>query len=241
MRIYSNSFIHYTKNLESLKGILEEGFKVCFCQEEIYSYPANKPTFYMGIPMTCFCDIPLSHTSNVKYAKEKLGIGMKRQWGIKKQLQPVLYYPNKGKCPSTKLIIEAQDAFCKDRANIQGYKILGCAKPMYLLQPNPSLKSKYKNNYIDREWRKLYESQGSYQWKTKQELDQLENKDTGGRLIFEVNDIDFILVKEQDIPMLLDYINSLSSIGGKSPKNLTKDKEALLSKIIRFETLANNI
>lgn len=238
MRIYSNSFIHYTKNLESLKGILAEGFKVCFCQEEIYS--SNGQTAHIGIPMTSFCDIPLSHISEVKYAKTKVGIGMNRGWGIKKQLQPVLYYPNNYKCLSTQIIIEAQDAFGKDRANIQEYKILGCAKPLKKLNLTQSKKLE-DNNYIDREWRKLYESRGAYRWKTKQEFDELENKATEGRLKFGANDIDFILVKNQDIPMLLDYINSLSSIGGDNSENLTKDKEALLSKIIRFETLADNI
>lgn len=33
-RIYSNSYFHYTKEMEYLVGILENGFKGHYCEEE---------------------------------------------------------------------------------------------------------------------------------------------------------------------------------------------------------------
>lgn len=180
MRIYSNSFIHYTKDLEAIKGIIENGFHVHFCKEEVYSEKGRAS--YISIPMTCFCDIPLSHIGESKYGE--IGIGMNRGWGIKHSLQPVLYYPNNRLCESTKMIMEAEKAFVADKKlpkseqNNESYQILGCAKPMFKLKKESKESNSSKNsNYIDREYRKIYQSKGQYQWKNLKELIILKQKE----------------------------------------------------------------
>ena len=240
MRIYSNSFFHYTKDLNSLKGILQNGFKVHFCKEAIYS--ADGKTSYAGIPMVCFCDIPLSHISEIKYAQSKIGIGMKRTWGIQHKLQPVFYYPNSKECHSTRMVIEANRSFNEDKSNIHAFGFLGISKPLYDLSLSKEC------NYIDREWRKIYESRNQYQWKTHIECDEFfmtgkhSQKHVGSPLKFDINDIECIIVGEHHIIGVHDFITHLSRIGGKELKTVSQtDKELLLSKIISFETLVHNI
>lgn len=235
-RIYSNSFFHYTTNSNSLQGILQNGFKVYFCKEAIYS--ANRGISYIGIPMACFCDIPLSHMQKIKYAKNHVGIGMKRTWGIKHKLQPVFYYPNNTACQSTQIIIDATKAFSEDDAEYKSYSILGSAKPLY------DLTNKKNCNYIDREWRKIYESYGPYKWKTKAEYDAFaqKSKHVGSPLKFGVNDIDFIIIDENDVVALHKFIMNLQRIGGKEKvKIIQQDRELLLSKVITYQTLIRNI
>ena len=84
----SNSIIHFTKTKESLKGILENNFKLSFCKE----------TFHLGndvsriyVPMVSFCDIPLSEVKNHIEKYGAYGIGLTREWAIKQGLNPVLY------------------------------------------------------------------------------------------------------------------------------------------------------
>lgn len=234
-RIYSNSFFHYT-DLDSLQGILQNGFKIYFRKEAIYS--AHGKTSYIGIPMTCFCDIPLSHLQEIKYAKNHVGIGMKRTWGIKHKLQPVLYYPNKAACQSTQIIIDAAKAFSMDDDEYKSYRILGFAKPFY------DLTDKKVCNYIDREWRKIYDSRGLYKWKKMEENDvsAKKSKHIGSPLKFGVDDIDFIIINETDVDELRRLIMDLSRIGGKEKVQIEQqDRELLLSKVITYQTLIRNI
>tara|TARA_R110002096_G_scaffold404235_2_gene602027 strand:+ start:334 stop:522 length:189 start_codon:yes stop_codon:yes gene_type:complete len=56
MGLSSNSIIHFTKTSESLKGILQENFRIKFCLEIV-----NLETqLNYAAPMVSFCDIPLS-------------------------------------------------------------------------------------------------------------------------------------------------------------------------------------
>ena len=241
MRIYSNSFFHYTKNFDALKSIIQHGIRVYFCKEAIYS--EDNRTSYIGIPMVCFCDIPLSHLTEIKYAKTHVGIGLKRTWGIDHELQPVFYYPNNCKCQSTKIIIDANKAFFDNKSAYKEYRILGSAKPLYDLDNSRDC------NYKDREWRKIYESRGPLQWKTEAEYQDfiknnpsLYKRHIGSPLKFGVDDIDFIIVGEQDIHELHKFVMRISRIGGKELVEVTQqDKELLLSKIIAYETLERNI
>src|ERR1017187_10890632 len=48
-----------------------------------------------ALPMTCFCDIPLSQIADHISFYGDYGIGMSKKWGLTKGLNPILYV-NKG-------------------------------------------------------------------------------------------------------------------------------------------------
>ena len=110
-----------------IESILNEGFKAFYCLEEVFM-GQNKPSGYIGIPMVCFCDIPLAYVARNNYGK--CGIAMSRKWGREHHLEPVLYYPNDVKCQSTKMVQTAYTVFTTDRKRSDDYRILGYSKPI---------------------------------------------------------------------------------------------------------------
>lgn len=245
-RIYSNSFLHFTDSYENLTSILVQGFKVFYCKEEIYS--SDRRIRHIGIPMVSFCDIPLAHISENNYGK--YCIGMSRSWGISHLLQPVLYYPNNKECQSTKMIINASDSFLRDPNDTDRYRILGYAKPLYKIQRGEENDDKNLDNYKEREWRKVYASKGPQKWKTEEEYTiyrgdtSLPKHQVGSPLKFDANDVDFIIIQESDRENIINFLmrGQMDHIGGKeNVQAQIIDREVLLSKVITFESLSNNI
>ena len=59
MAISTNSVIHYTGKIDSLKGILKcQGFRLKYCSE-VLDILLNK-SISSAVPIVSFCDIPLS-------------------------------------------------------------------------------------------------------------------------------------------------------------------------------------
>lgn len=107
--INASSLLHFTKNINSLKGILENGFRYSYCCEKFTQtivtneiYPNNSSHFrpatnispYIAIPMICFCDIPL--TRSIQHAKiyGDFIIGIDKDMAMslyRSLLNPVLY------------------------------------------------------------------------------------------------------------------------------------------------------
>jgi hypothetical protein len=243
MNIYSNSFFHRVKSFDAIKGILEDGFKAFYCKEEIYMGRGKSPA-YIGIPMVSFCDIPLAYFAQNNYGE--YGVAMSRSWGREKSLEPVLYYPNDEKCQSTKMIIKAADTFINNRSDYDGYRILGYAKPVKkVICPtgyNP-------DNYVEREWRKVYANPAPCKWKTESEYNLYRGSKLTPKspvslpLTFTAREIDFIIVNKKDVPSLRDFImnGTLRDIGGK-PKAIDLDDQlTLISKILVKEDLLHNM
>ncbi len=242
MNIYSNSFFHRVSSSCVIEKILNEGFKVFYCKEEIYRGKNKLPT-YIGIPMVSFCDLPLVHLAKNNYGK--CGIAMSRRWGREKHLEPVLYYPNDVSCQSTKMIIKASYCFTDDRKTAEAYRILGYAKPM---KKTTREKGRSFDNYAEREWRKVYSNPSPLKWLTESEYTtyrgnlNTEKKAVGTPLLFGKDDIDFILVNRDNLPALQAFImTELNSIGGKSNSIGDEDRWVLLSKILVYEDLLHNL
>ncbi|WP_418551785.1 abortive infection system antitoxin AbiGi family protein [Prevotella sp.] len=242
MNIYSNSFFHRIKDYNVIELILEQGFKAFYCKEEIF-LGKNRNSAYIGIPMVSFCDIPLSNVRNNHYGK--CGIAMSRKWGRRKQLEPVLYYPNDIKCQSTKMIIKAANNFFKNRKNYDSYRILGYSKPITKPTKVSGISS---DNYVEREWRKVYANPAPLKWLTEAEYNAYRGnpntpkRPVGTTLHFNVNDIDFILVNKKDVNTLQNFImNKLKQIGGNSKQIKNLEKWTLLSKILVYEDLLHNL
>ncbi len=243
MKIYSNSFFHFTNNLEQLKKIINTGFNVYFCKEEVYS--TEKNVVHIGIPMVSFCDTPLLYITQNSYGK--YCIGMKRKWAVEHQLQPVLYYPNNQECQSTKMIVSATADFLNNKKEPEKYRILGYSKPLYKIKCDDGTN---RDNYVEREWRKVYASKKQFTWMTEYEYDlyrgdkSFPKKPVGVPLKFSADDVDIIIVQESDVRELIDYImrGGFSYFGGKENTIIrNQDRELFLSKVATFESLANNL
>lgn len=88
MALSSDTLTHYTRTLQSLKGILRHTFKVKYCRETLYS-SAGHIDFL--IPLVSFCDIPFSQILDHVKRYGSYGIGLSKSWAHKKGLNPVLY------------------------------------------------------------------------------------------------------------------------------------------------------
>lgn len=242
MNIYSNSFFHRVPNCAIIQSILQQGFKVFYCKEEIFRGKKNSPSI-IGIPMVSFCDIPLSLVTKNNYGK--CGIAMSRKWGNKRHLEPVLYYPNDINCQSTKMVMKAADNFLTNRKNYESYRILGYSKPKTKVTKKSG---RSPDNYAEREWRKVYANPAPLKWLTKEEYDTYRGDEgspktpIGTPLFFEVDDIDFLLVDKAHVQELQDFIMSKLPTKGENLQSLSQnDKYTLLSKILVYEDLVHNL
>lgn len=243
MNIYSNSFFHRVKDFNAIKGILEDGFNAYYCREEIFMGKGKRPS-YIGIPMVSFCDLPLSYFAQNNYGE--YGIAMRRQWGRERNLEPVLYYPNDEKCQSTKMVIKAAKDFATHPEQYDTYRILGYAKPVMKVK---CPKGYNPDNYVEREWRKVYANPAPCRWKNETEYATYRGAAGSPKtpvslpLKFSVVDIDFIIVKRKDLKQLQDFImnGALVDVGGKSNAVTQEDRIGLISKILVAEDLLHNL
>jgi hypothetical protein len=88
MPLSPSSLFHFTKTKESLYGILDETFKLSYCREV---FIIGGEQYSIRAPMVSFCDIPLSDIKNHIDSYGSYGIGLSKEWGKCKKLNPVLY------------------------------------------------------------------------------------------------------------------------------------------------------
>ncbi len=96
--------IHFT-NYEGLLGILKNGFRPSFIEEEVIAtkIPNNEKQFQdvlenpiletekIKIPMVCFCDIPDKDIANHKNRYGNYGIALSKEWAFTKGINPLVY------------------------------------------------------------------------------------------------------------------------------------------------------
>ena len=90
-----DTLFHFTDELKWLAGIVEKGFIPRYCLEhqdgDMNTVDLLSPTY---TAMVCFCDIPLEHISNYTSMYGKYGIGLRKDWGIERGVNPVMYFNN---------------------------------------------------------------------------------------------------------------------------------------------------
>jgi hypothetical protein len=254
MAISTNSIIHYTKNLDNLLQILANGFSLKYCKEDFFWKEKKLKYAY---PMICFCDIPLSEVKKHLDSYGHYGIGLKKDWAVKKGLNPVLYlekqsslsetlmhqvmrfHENKKellKNPTATKIDEVwrQDliTLCSHVKNYDGDLLIdGVQIPNYRF-------------YDEREWRYVpskTELKGNQRaiLHDKYLADKEKFNKEVGKVKLEFNiaeDISYIIVKEdEDIHKALDFITQ------NFKKTLTaSDVEILMTKIISTNQIIND-
>ncbi len=235
-RICSNSFFHYTPNLENLLGILRSGFRGYYCCEEFRC--SDGGMLHLNIPMVSFCDIPLSHIPAITYGK--YGIGMTSVWGNAKELTPVCYFPNRKDATLTKFIAQLAQRQ-KDKHYKKCNNLLAFAKP-YNKYANPQ---GYRlNNYQEREWRKAYNMvfiKTDVEDSAALSPNKPQKQHPTMLLTFSNADITFILVpNDKERLSLISSIQGFNSIGGTSLEISNEDKLLLVSKILTIDDIKRN-
>lgn len=74
---------HYTKTIDALRGILDNGFQPSYCREQIGEL------LYL-IPMVSFCNLSIKDVDlYMRYGD--YGIGMSVEWALRNRISPVIY------------------------------------------------------------------------------------------------------------------------------------------------------
>lgn len=86
----ASSLFHFTGKIETVKDILTSfSFRASYRIENVEAFGFTKP--YLAIPMVCFCDIPLKFVNTHSIAYGGYGIGLSKNWAIRKLVNPLHY------------------------------------------------------------------------------------------------------------------------------------------------------
>ena len=81
---------HLTEKIESLRGIINEGFMVKYCYE-ILRAGYNGEQFHAAFPMISFSELELSNLGKLKNTYGGYGITLTKIWAEANALNPVIY------------------------------------------------------------------------------------------------------------------------------------------------------
>ena len=236
----TTSIFHYTKDLTSLKRILEDGIVPNFCSEKL----AEDVT--IGIPMVSFCDIPLCKTHRQAKDYGSFAIGLATEYGEKNGINPVFYVSNE----KTMNMVLGRDRYgTVDINQLVSSPITGLYKRCY-----GEFDDKPISNYAENEWRYVVAQSDDILWH--QSLaEYVEWRKTGiagkkpnpinnanlynNRLRFIASDINYLIVeREEYVPELVAYILKLKTLGGSINYSLsTDDKLYLIQRIRSIESI----
>lgn len=88
MNNHTSSLFHYTKQREYLVEILKNGLYPNYCKEQ---YLGIRNEEIIGIPMVCFCDIPIMRVQAFSKDYGKFAIAFSKSWALKNEINPVFY------------------------------------------------------------------------------------------------------------------------------------------------------
>jgi len=271
--IKSNSLFHFTPKEEYLLDILENGFWPRYCSEDIeWLIPKDlknelekqeEDNLFISFikdliknnissiayPMSCFCDIPLSKITAHTEFFGGCGLGMTKEWGIRKGLNPIFYLSDNSIIPN---LIQS---FLLKTVPIDFWKSIQSEKTnqntiiqlMKFLKPlsgkmKVNGKEVTKNFDEECEWRYV---PASYENNSFQNFllnflannnEELQNQNLSTKevasLKFEPSDIKYIFVPEDsNIPTIINKINTIFT---DCPDD---ERLLLLSRVISLETI----
>ena len=270
--IKSNSLFHFTPKEEYLLDILENGFWPRYCFEDIewlipkdlknelekqeednFLETLTKELIKSNIssiayPMSCFCDIPLSKITAHTDFYGSFGLGMTKEWGIRKRLNPIFYLSDNSIIPN---LIQS---FLLKTAPIDFWKSIQSEKTnqntivqlMKFLKP---LRGKMKVN--GKEVTKNFDEECEWRYAPASDENNLfpnfllnflanneELQDSNivtkkvASLKFKPSDIKYIFVpKDSNIPTIINKINTIFT---DHPEH---ERLLLLSKVISLDTI----
>lgn len=244
--ISSSSLFHFTRNPEYLIQILQNEFRPRYYPETIKI--TSRKTIFRAIPMVCFCDIPLSQVKEHIKTYGEYGIGLSKDWALKKKLSPVLYLANDSIIAES--LLDILNTFQAPESNSTHLNI---AKKAYvkIIRHIKNYKGDFTRDekifkdvifYNEREWRYTPEPNSKLKfWLDKIEFENklmlsIENeKASNYKLTFEPDDIKYIIVKNDD--EIKNMVNALKDIKSKFEPSIV---EKLTTRIITSEQIKND-
>jgi len=254
MTLSSTSLFHFTSNISTLKSILENDFLSLFCAESFVNIVADDleddPKYDKGIPMVCFCDIPLSKVNKHNKLYGNYAIGLTKEWAIRNKINPVIYTYKKSGLSS--ILFELINKLLKEKQNdaVESFNSL-----IQYIKPYSGRFTRNGKNYEnlkfydEREWRyipKLLENKSD--WikgsdkkslaDTIKELNKmiLEGNIEKTKLEFSASDIKYIIVKtDSDIHEIVNFFKNL-----KCKKYSINEIEILMTKITCLEDVIHD-
>lgn len=213
--ISSNSLFHFTPKKQHLINILKNTFIPRYCLENVpLSITVLNGNFEAAVPMICFCDISLSQIENHIKTYGKYGIGLTKEWGIRNNLNPIIYTNPDSNFTSSiyKMATDVHNALGENCNNTsksicdEYMNILNFLKPYKgdLVRGKKTIKG--VTFYNEREWRyvpkipiesKYENSLSKTDYLNKDLLFNESKKMIDFRLTFEPRDIKYIFVKSE--------------------------------------------
>lgn len=251
--ISSNTLFHFTNSAENLLNILTNEFSPRYCLEDLKILATNlnwEKALELAIPMSCFCDIPLSKIkSHISYYGN-YGIGLTKEWGIKNGICPITY-ADKNSSSSRLMQLMLQNLWeNKEEDKIKDART-AFVNLIRFFKPytgdfwrTGGIIENYRF-YDEREWRFVPDTGEldlPYCLSKEEFFDDFKrvqaNNDIAERCVisFEPKDVRFIIVeKEEQIPSMIE---SIEKIKGKFD---SKTKKTLITRIISKECVMEDL
>ncbi len=245
--ISSNSLFHFTAEKKNLLGILEKEFLPRYSFENVkLKSDSFRPGMAQAIPMICFCDISLSQIQNHIKEYGNYGIGMTKEWGIRKKLNPVIYlnsdsYISNSIHDLTTSILDLLDGECTEPLKNTSDKFMNL---LNFIKPYEGTSFKNPKNivrfYDEKEWRFVPEI--SFDERSSLSLEEfndttiinIENsKIENHKLTFNINDIKYIFINSNS--EIHEFVEAIQNIKGS--RYTRKEVEILTTKITTIENL----
>lgn len=229
MPISTNSVFHFTNSFENLVSILENKFRPHFCLEDltiIMPDRSHEDDLVLGIPMVCFCDIPLSQATPHLKIYGQYGIGLSKRWALRSGLSPVHYIIQNSPLASTlHSIISSLSTMPREKLgnspNMDNFHEFSCYLKPYKGLPLTGNSRKVRRFYDEREWRYVPDLTGlplRYGIAKDEFEDDVKRKIANKHLWdnffldFSLSDIEYIIVgQKKEISLMNKQINSLFS------------------------------
>ncbi|MEK5260688.1 abortive infection system antitoxin AbiGi family protein [Paenibacillus sp. FSL L8-0663] len=246
----ANVLFNFMKNLDYLKLILTDKAMVPRYYEETLNYLNIVNIKSIAFPMTCFCDIHLNKLVPHMSFYGHFGIGLNKEWGIKKGIQPIHYINVEShlKHDFSRIFEYALNLSAEEKSGLNNeYDDFLLTNLLYMKPLNGKMlrneKYEERNFHDEREWRyipKLSESSTDLPLLVPPE--QLNPKayniySNGLRrcqdlwLKLDYKNIKYLIVKgEEDRKELISFIETEISAE-------TIEKHILISKILVFDEL----
>lgn len=231
MALSSSSLIHLTNSRAALDGILSDNFRIKYCKEHIHW---GKKSMMLYVPMVSFCDIPLSQIKDHLSRYGSYGIGLTREWAVRKGLNPVLYVQrssNLAHSYESAILHYEQDGVENDDAIEAFDKIADIARYTKNYEEILERKGESYGMYRfsdEREWRYVPGIGSScemfYAGKNFDEETRMAASESvkDYRLDFDADDIRYIIIdNESEIPSFVDSLRDLRRFSSREVERIT--------------------